>query len=114
MKNLTKDDVISLKIGTKLRIAGGNNFMTTEVIYVGLFKNGLGSELYTFVDLGHGKRDAFTLSSSNMPNIPIIDHTKKLFWNYEDACEHSRQSMCELLEHYNAHQFKNNPIEIIN
>lgn len=109
-KHLTKKDLESIKIGTELRIVGNGDYMSTKVVYVGIFDSGLGTKLHTFVEVGHAPKKSYTVKVDSEYDIVLLDH-KRVFWNYEDACDYSRKCFCDLITHYNHHQFKNNPIK---
>lgn len=86
--------------------------------YLGVFditsdkENTIACEYFVFADLPYGKvYSKHILCSYSKEEDLKFNHYMEIFTTYQEACEQQRELVCNLISHWNQHQFENNPIK---
>lgn len=101
---LTKDNIAEIEVGTEVWIA--NNYSsTTKYQYMGMHDKGLGPYRIFSESNGNGISLLKAHEESKLSETPM-------FTTYEEACIQMRKQCINLMDHWNKHQLKDNPIPI--
>lgn len=113
---ITKENINELKIGQTVYHAHNGFRLLKRYIYLGVHNFSKTNEWCKHVFYSRG--DIGLDFSNNLDkveehNLPEPLKRKMLYTTYEEACERSREGALNLIEHYNKHDFKKNPITIL-
>lgn len=112
---VTKDNLKDLKVGQIIYQAHHGFRMLQRYIYLGVhnFSEVNNWHKHVFYSHSNGGIDFQSdLSEVKDNNLPECLRWKMLYTTYEEACERSREGALHLIDHYNTHDFKHNPIII--
>lgn len=113
---ITKENLKDLKVGQTVYAAHHGFRMLKKYIYLGVhnFSEVNNWWKHVFYSSGDGGLDfSSQLEGVKDTNLPECLRWKMLYTTYEEACERSREGALHLIQHYNTHDFKNNPIKLL-
>lgn len=114
---ITKDNLKDLKIGQQVYIAHWGFKMIKKPIYLGVHNILPNSKVVVNKHVFYEGSDSFditlNLDGCKEWNLPKQIRGNIMWTNYEEACERSRELALECIDHYNTHDFKNNPIIVM-
>ena len=112
---ITKDNLKDLKIGQRVYEAHWGFKMIDRTIYLGIYNiSPEGSDWKKHLFFNDKNSFSFTaeLGGKSKAQLPEKLRMDLLYTTYEEACIKSRELALNCIDHYNTHDFKNNPIII--
>lgn len=113
---VTKDNINELKVGQTVYAAHHGFKMIKRYIYLGIHNFSEANNWFKHVFYSHmtgGIDFSSNLNEVKESDLPESLRWKMLYTTYEEACERSREGALHLIQHYNTHDFKNNPIKVL-